>query len=177
MEEDKNLLEEKLKESEALLETQFKNSPDLIMILDRNYRYLTLNRVLFGPYTVEGLIGKDAIEVLPPDVREMVRSKVNRCFTTGETQIFEHHMGEGEWVLARVVPLKSDHAVDRVMVISTDISERRKLEEELKKKLEDIEKLNKFLIERETRVMEVKDEVNGLLKELGRPPKYKAWQK
>ncbi len=42
----------------------------------------------------------------------------------------------------------------------------------LERKMEEIEHLNKFMMGREKRIIEVKQEVNALLRELGRPEKY-----
>jgi len=53
-------------------------------------------------------------------------------------------------------------------------TERKKADDEVKRRLAEVEKLNKFLIDREDRIVEVKEEVNGLLKELGKNPKYKV---
>jgi len=61
-----------------------------------------------------------------------------------------------------------------ILTTGNNITGRKRAEEELKKKFEEVGKLNNFLVDRETRVLEVKEEVNRLLKELGREPKYKA---
>lgn len=55
-----------------------------------------------------------------------------------------------------------------------DLSARRRVSEELKERLEEIERLNSFMVDREHRILEMKQEINKLLAELGRPPKYGA---
>lgn len=125
--------EEALRKSENELKAQFYGSPDLIMILDREHRYVRINRTHFLSYDVENLIGKDAIEPLPSDQRELARSNVEKCFATGEIQEFEHYLSNGERIRARVVPLKSETTVDRVMIISADITEQTKTEQELRR--------------------------------------------
>lgn len=45
---------------------------------------------------------------------------------------------------------------------------------ELNKNMSEIEKLNKFMLGREERIIEVKQEVNELLRQLGQPPRYKV---
>ncbi|HAJ57594.1 MAG TPA: hypothetical protein DCL35_07495 [Candidatus Omnitrophica bacterium] len=55
-----------------------------------------------------------------------------------------------------------------------DVTERRKAEEGLTAKLYALEKHNKIMLGREKRVLELKKEIDGLLVELGRQPKYGA---
>jgi PAS domain S-box-containing protein len=125
--------EEALRKSEAELRAQFYGTPDLIMILDRKHRYVRINRSRFLSYDVEGFIGRDAIDPLPPNQRDLARSNVDQCFATGKIQEFEHTLRNGEWVRARVVPLQSTNTVDQVMIISTDITESKKNEQELRR--------------------------------------------
>lgn len=120
--------EAELREKQVLLETQFKNSPDLIMVLGRNYKFLSLNRILFGSATIGELIGKNAINVLSPEARKLVKKKIDLCFSTGKSQDFEHQVGEGTWARARITPLKIGGIIDRVMITSTDITGRKQSE-------------------------------------------------
>ena len=61
------------------------------------------------------------------------------------------------------------------------ISERKQAEiqtdaalEELKKKMVEIERFNVLTVNREMRMVELKKEINDLLRKSGQPPKYKA---
>ncbi len=123
--------EESIRKSEAELRAQFYGSPDLIMILDRKHRYVRINRTHYLSYDVGKLIGRDAIDPLPQNERDLARSNIDQCFATGKIQEFEHSLPNGEWVKARVVPLQSADIVDQVMIISTNITERKKTEREL----------------------------------------------
>lgn len=53
-----------------------------------------------------------------------------------------------------------------------DITERKQAEQALKQKLEEIEKFNNMMMGREKRVIELKKEVDKILKESGKSPKY-----
>lgn len=59
------------------------------------------------------------------------------------------------------------------MQLSREIAERRCVEEELKKKNEDLEKFNKIAVGRELKMIKLKTEINALSAEFGREPKYK----
>ncbi len=54
-----------------------------------------------------------------------------------------------------------------------DISERKAAEEELQQNLAELERFNKLTINREERMIALKEEVNAILKQLGKPGKYK----
>lgn len=120
--------EEQLRRSEALLKAQFEHSPDIILIIDREFRFVTINRTCAGPHTPQDLVGLDSIAVLPASEQAPVRSAIEKVFATGELQEIEHGIGDGKWVRARIVPMWMDGAVANVMAISTDITERRRSE-------------------------------------------------
>jgi PAS domain S-box-containing protein len=127
-------IQEELRQSEALLKAQLDNSPDAIMVLDRNYRYISINHNVFTRFNLKELIGKYSLKLLPVGARALVKSKIDSCFATGELQEFEHPMGNGVWALARIVALRSSETIDRVMVIATNITERKRGEEALMQK-------------------------------------------
>mgnify|MGYP003966702101 FL=1 len=54
-----------------------------------------------------------------------------------------------------------------------DITERKASEEELKSKIEELERFGRLTIDREERMIELKEEINQLCIKMGNPPKYK----
>ena len=58
--------------------------------------------------------------------------------------------------------------------MARDISEEMRVKEEIRRRMIEIEKLNKFMIGREVRIIEMKREVNDLLRKGGRELKYKV---
>jgi PAS domain S-box-containing protein len=63
---------------------------------------------------------------------------------------------------------------DYILENLVDISDAKEHEEKLKKSLAHTKQLNNLTFNREKRIIEMKNEVNALLRELGRPPKYKS---
>jgi predicted nucleic acid-binding Zn-ribbon protein len=63
-------------------------------------------------------------------------------------------------------PLKSKEKIVGVVALIRDITERKKTEEELKEKNEELEKFNKFAVGRELRIIELKNKVKELEKKL-----------
>ncbi|MCX6834750.1 MAG: PAS domain S-box protein, partial [candidate division Zixibacteria bacterium] len=120
-----------LRKSEALLSAQFTNSPDIILIINRNYKIVVINKAPSGRFTAAELVGMDCIEILPPEVRDESRRRVAECFKTGEMQEFEHRLVKGMWVRARLVRIGDGSESDQVMIISADITARKRAEEAL----------------------------------------------
>lgn len=123
--------EEALSRNEAELQAIFEASPDSVFLIDRDYRFVRINRINFQPTPKDELLGTNSLELLSPDSRLLAKKKIDECFATGLKQEFEHKMSEGRYVFARVVPLRSDSFKDQVLIISTDITERKKAEEAL----------------------------------------------
>ena len=115
--------EELLRRDEAELKVIFESAPDLVMVIDRDLKFVRFNRVIFGSGKPEDFIGKSAIEVLPVSARQFVQSRIEECFATGQMQVFEHDI-DGSIVLARVVPIKLNDKINQVAIYSTDITKR-----------------------------------------------------
>ncbi|MCK4822340.1 PAS domain S-box protein, partial [bacterium] len=54
-----------------------------------------------------------------------------------------------------------------------DITERKQAEEALKRKNEELERFNRIAVGRELKMVELKKEINSLLKEMEKEPQYK----
>jgi PAS domain S-box-containing protein len=67
---------------------------------------------------------------------------------------------------------RPDGSVDYVLVLLMDITERKRAEEELKNRMEELVSWHRVTLGREGRVVELKKEVNELLATLGRAPRY-----
>ena len=57
--------------------------------------------------------------------------------------------------------------------VTRDLTERKQTEAKLKQKYDEIERFNRVTVGREMRMIELKKEINGLLKASGQPEKYK----
>jgi len=63
------------------------------------------------------------------------------------------------------------------VVVFRDITERKKSEEELNRRMEELERFNRLTIGREEKMIELKHEINTLLEELGKGKKYGVGEK
>jgi PAS domain S-box-containing protein len=110
---------------------QYYNSPDTILIVNKNFIIETINRVYSDKDHVNDIIGRDAIEVLPIESREISRAALSKCFETGENQDFENALTYDRWVSSRMVPIISDGEVNHVMIFVSDITKRKQIQLEL----------------------------------------------
>ncbi len=86
-----------------------------------------------------------------------------------------HRNENGEFccVEVRAHPLfDADGNVSQVIEYSLDITERKEAEKKLLQSVEDVERFNRLAVGRELRMVELKQEVNALLEQLGREAKY-----
>ena len=54
-----------------------------------------------------------------------------------------------------------------------DITERRQAEDELKKRMDELERFGRLTLDREEKMIQLKREINGLLEQMGKEQKYK----
>ena len=60
-----------------------------------------------------------------------------------------------------------------VAIFAQDITERKLMEEELKRNVEELERFRKFAIGREKKMIQLKEEINGLSDQMKQDKKYK----
>src|SRR5918997_290772 len=126
--------EERLRASEAELRALFEAMTDVILVLDREGRYLkiapTNPSLLYRPSAE--LLGKTLHEVFPKEQADMFLGHIRDALGTRETVTFEYGLQIEDrqvWFEATVSPMLEDS----VIIVARDISERRKNEEALRR--------------------------------------------
>jgi hypothetical protein len=59
-----------------------------------------------------------------------------------------------------------------LIVLATDITARKTAEEKIIRQIEELKRWHKITMEREDRILQLKNEVNHLLRDSGKPPRY-----
>jgi PAS domain S-box-containing protein len=116
--------------------------------------------------------------VVPQDLERALEAV--RAYLEGRTGRYEiefrmvHKDGHLVDVLARALAVRrsSDGKPLRLVGTHVDITERKRVEDELRKKTAELETFNRTMIGREKRVIELKEEVNRLCAELKRAQAY-----
>jgi PAS domain S-box-containing protein len=82
--------------------------------------------------------------------------------------------GGWKWILSlgKIVDRSPDGQPLRMLGTCTDITERKRIESDLAAQLAELRRWHEATLGRETRVLELKREVNELLAQTGQPPRY-----
>ncbi len=81
------------------------------------------------------------------------------------------------WVSSTKVPLYDEAGnITGTLGVSRDISQQKQAEEKIMEQLDELLRWQEVTMDREMRVIELKREVNDLLAETGKPPRYASVQ-
>ncbi len=160
----------------------FELSPEMLVLLHPiNGRILEVNgraQELTG-YPPEALLGRSVMEWpnLPEESKQLTLQHLRK--RTGGERVPPYEMEirtqTGQRLVCRVhvAPLVDPRGkVTADMISLFDITDRKLAEERLQQMLGDMEKYNRLMVGREIRVVELKQEVNALLQQAGRPAAY-----
>jgi PAS domain S-box-containing protein len=169
--------ENDLKKLLARHKTFIDTVPDIIMEVDRNKVYTWGNKAgyeFFG----DDVIGKEASYYFEGD--QDLYEKVEPLFKGNEDVIYlESYQRRKDGkirLLAWWCKVYKDTDGNAIGAISSarDITDIAQTEIDLKKKNRELEETNSVMVGRELRMIELKKEVNKLLKELGKDEKYEC---
>jgi PAS domain S-box-containing protein len=134
--------ERNLRESHDQLQSIIDNSPSVIWAKDRSLRYLFANRQFGRVYGMasDAVLGRTDEEVMSPEIAARARHTDSKVLDQGELVEEEEVVrrgAEGRTYLTHKFPLRDDaDEIYGVCAVSTDITERRRQEDELREELE-----------------------------------------
>jgi two-component system, chemotaxis family, CheB/CheR fusion protein len=80
---------------------------------------------------------------------------------------------ENGFYLMRISPYRtSEDRINGVVITFVDITARKKAEQELQENIDELKRFNQAMVSRESRMIELKKEVNDVTKRLGEQPRY-----
>ncbi|HBL60091.1 MAG TPA: hypothetical protein DDZ80_16975 [Cyanobacteria bacterium UBA8803] len=124
-------------QTEEILRNVIDTNPHLILVKDREGKFILVNQALANIYgtTVEDLIGKTDADFNPNPIEVQNYLQADRqVMDTLKPQIIAEETvssvtGETRWFQTIKAPLRSpDGSADRVLVVATDITERKQAE-------------------------------------------------
>lgn len=129
---------------------------------------------MYGYQSEEEMVGIPAVN-LYANISD--REKVLKELT--DKGIVSDYIGQGKrkdgsnfWVSMNIQFTYENGKIMGTVGVVRDISERKQSEEEIKKRVEELERFNKLAVGREMRVIELKQKVNELSIKLGLEPTY-----
>jgi PAS domain S-box-containing protein len=160
------------------LQTTLQAIPDLLFEIDAEGRYLSARAsntaLLAAP---EGdIIGRTLHEVLPRQAAETVMAALAAAGRTGSdygrTIALDLGKDQRHFELSVACKPAVSGQPDRFLVLSRDVTARVVAEAELRRRYDELEHFNRVAVDRELRMVALKQEVNALARAAGQPPPY-----
>lgn len=172
--------EEKLRETNEYLQNliNYANAP--IIVWDNEFKITRFNQAFekLSGYPYMEVIGKRVDILFPRNKVESSLELINRTAFGTHWETVELEILRKDGVIRNVL-WNSANIMDAIgnEIVATiaqgnDITERKKTEEEIQKQLEELRRWFEVTLDREGRVIELKQEVNELLKKVGEPMRY-----
>jgi PAS domain S-box-containing protein len=167
-----------LKKSEEMFSKAFQSNPVIITISAlSDGKIIEVNKAFeeHTGYSNNEVAGKTNIELnlwAEPDKAEPLFKFLKQRGSYREYELeFVTKSGERRTGLysGEVVEFASEPCV---LTVIEDITERKKADEQIKKQIDELQRWYNVTVNREDRIMELKNEVNQLLARLNEPPRY-----
>lgn len=165
------LAENKLKEAAENWQTTFDSILDPIAIQDKDFRLVRVNKAYseLTNTSTEKIIGRHCFEVVhgldsPPDRCPHVQAIRSGKSVTEE--VYEPSLER--WYTVSVSPIFDEKGnLSQVVHFMRDITERKRSEDKLNEQLAQLEKMNKFMVDRELAMSDMKAKLKSMERRLG----------
>jgi PAS domain S-box-containing protein len=168
--------EQALRESRATARGLLDATQESLLLLDKEGIIIAVNQTAASRHqrTPEELVGTNRFELLPQNLRESRRFRFNNVLQTGNPVDFED-VRDGIVLHHIYYPVQDKTgAIIGVAIFAQNITERKHMEEELTRNVEELERFRKLAIGREMKMIQLKEEINDLLGQLSQGEKYKV---
>jgi PAS domain S-box-containing protein len=124
-----------LRESEERWRSLVENAPDIIITVNRAGEILFVNRTVSG-LNVEDIMGTQLLDYIQPEYHELVAQSLERVLVTGNSDSYEI-VGQGpndtlSWYATHLGPIKRNGDVVSAILITRDITDKKRTEELLR---------------------------------------------
>ena len=172
--------EEVIRQNENIFQAAFDHSAVGMSLTSLEGKYFKVNEALCRilGYDQEDLISKSFREISVPDDLEQNLQYFEQA-RKGERDTYEmekryyHKSGSIIWVYLNVSVVKDQEGTPLFFISQVqDITLRKTAETKIKEHLHELQRWHEATLGRENRIMDLKREVNILLQESGKPPRY-----
>ena len=139
--------EQALRRSERRYRTLLENIRDGVCITGPDRKFTFVNDIVVrrSGYPREWFEGRTALDLVRPELREFVRGLGNKSVTGEKTHPFEvsylNASGDEMWMECHITPLFEDEEFAGFLTVNRDITERKRVEEELRQHRDHLERL------------------------------------
>jgi PAS domain S-box-containing protein len=172
---ERKAVDQALRVSRATARGLLDATQESLLLLDKEGLIIAVNRTAAhrNQRTPQELIGTNRFDILPQDLRISRKAHFDSVLQSGNPADFED--SRAGMVFHHIYYPVQDKtgAVIGVAIFAQDITERRHLEDEMKRNVEELEQFSKVAIGREIKMIQLKQEVNERLRQLGQVEKYK----
>ena len=179
---DRKLAEEALKKSEKRVKSILETADEGFFIVDNNQETIEANPTMCGilDRELDEVIGMSIFDFVNEENKKIFHEQVelrNRGITNAYEVALSRPDGSHVFCIFNSTPLY-DEKNEKIgaFAMVTDITARKKGEEELQQNLKDLERFSSMAVGREEKMIELKEEINELLIQSGKGEKYKIVQ-
>lgn len=130
--------------SEARWRSLVDNAPSVIVTVDRDQRITFINRATTSES--QAVVGTPVSAWVHPEDRALVEARQAEVLESGEPAEYETRVpmedGKVAWYATRVVPLTTDREITGALLVSSDITARKRAELELQRRAEELARSN-----------------------------------
>jgi PAS domain S-box-containing protein len=170
---ERKLVEEALNESETIFNRFMEHSPIYVFFKDENIRTIRLSKnyekMLGRPMTE--LLGKTMYDLFPSELAKNMVADDLRILNEGREITVDEEFN-GRFYTTIKFPIHIDGKPRYLAGYTIDITERKESEAALRSKMSEMESFLRVTVGRELAMIELKKQINELLKQLGREERY-----
>jgi PAS domain S-box-containing protein len=167
--------EQALQESEERLSSFMESATDGFVLYDSGLNLVEINKAalgIFPPGTKkEDIIGKNMLDI-SPGLKETGRHDRYLEVTNTGKPFFADDLVPHPRFGDRHLAVKAFKVSEGLGIVFADITERKRVEEALAQRVEELERFHRLAVGRELRMIELKRQVNELSEQLGKEPPY-----
>lgn len=141
-------VENALRINEARLRSITANVPDYIVEVDKNGLILFTNHPM-SDVEAQNALGQDFCKWVSDEYVSLAREKLALAYSSGNVQEYEalsmNHLGELRWYMTYLSPVIVNNRTQSVVLISRDITARKKAVDDILSTKEAVENMNEIL--------------------------------
>ena len=169
-------VDNKLLEEKKFIDSMLKSLPGVFYCFDTTGHFLKWNKNFerVTEYSSEELAHLTPIDLFIDEDKEKIAEKIRTAFEKGYAEVDGTFLTKtGKKITFSFTGLKTEYQGECLLVgVGIDITNRKLMEEEIKKRISELETFHNIAVKRELQMIKLKKEINELCKKNGESPRY-----